>query len=66
MSDKTHGGLKASSQCELIVRICSELDEWLQNEVAVSFHVISQCVSCEFKFFTGILYNIFTNLRVIF
>ena len=28
-------------------------DEWLQNELAVSFHVSSQCVSCELKFFTG-------------
>ena len=30
------------------------VDEWLQNELAVSFHVSLQCVSCELKFFTGL------------
>ena len=29
------------------------VDEWLQNELAVSFYVSLQCVSCELKFFTG-------------
>ena len=29
------------------------VEEWLQNELAVSFHVSLQCVSCELKFFTG-------------
>ena len=30
------------------------VDEWLQNELAMSFQMSSQCVSCEFKFLTGI------------
>ena len=29
------------------------VDEQLQNELAVRFHVSLQCVSCELKFFTG-------------
>ena len=31
------------------------VDEWLLNELAVSFYVSLQCVSCELKFFTGYL-----------
>ena len=50
---QTHRGLTARSQCELIWWGHYEVDEWLQNELAVSFHVSSQCVSCELKFFTG-------------
>ena len=30
-----------------------KVDERLQNELAVRFHVSLQCVSCELKFFTG-------------
>ena len=38
---------------KLILWFRCEVDEWLQNELAVSFHMSSQCVSCELKFFTG-------------
>ena len=48
-----HRGLTASSQCELILWVCCEVDEWLQDALAMSFHVSSQCVGCELKFFTG-------------
>ena len=33
--------------------MCCEVDEWLQNELAMRFHVTWQCVNCELKFFTG-------------
>ena len=34
--------------------VCCEVDEWLQNELAVSFYVSLQRVSCELKFLTGL------------
>ena len=33
--------------------MCSEVNERPYNELAVTYHVSSQCVSCELKFFTG-------------
>ena len=39
---------------EIISLVHCELAEWLQNELAMSFRVTSQWVSCELKFFNGI------------
>ena len=39
--------------CEIISWMHCEVDEWLQNELAMRFHVSLQCVSCELKFCTG-------------
>ena len=41
--------------CEIISWVYCEVDEQLQNELAVRFYVSLQCVSCELKFFTGIV-----------
>ena len=51
---RTHGGLTARPQCDIVALASCEVDEWLQNELAVSFHVSFQCASCELKFFTGL------------
>ena len=50
---QTHGRLTARSQCEIVSWVSCEVDEWLQNELAVSFYVSLQCVCSEVKFFTG-------------
>ena len=51
---QAHGLLTASSLCELILWVHCELDKWLQNELALSFHVSSLCIGFELKFFTGL------------
>ena len=43
--------------CSATVRC--EVDEWLQNELSGSYHVNSQCVSCELKFLTGLVAHLF-------
>ena len=62
---QTHGELTARSQCETVSSVSCVVDEWLQNELALSFRVSLQCVSCtdlytgqcmvscELKFYTG-------------
>ena len=44
--------LTVRSQCKIVPWVSCVVDEWLQNELAVSFHVSLHCVSCELKFFT--------------
>ena len=39
--------------CEIISWMHCEVDERLQNELGLRFHVSLQCVGCELKFFTG-------------
>ena len=47
--------MEGSQQAHSVSSSCkfTEVDECLLNELAMSFHVSSGCVSCELKFFTG-------------
>ena len=53
MRCKLTKGSQEGHSCEIILWVHCEVAERFQNELAVSFHVIMQCVSCELKFFTG-------------